>query len=436
MIKYDTIIYIFYKKGSIVRTKTKGIHFGYNKDSQKTMSVPIYMSTAYEFDNIDYASDLFSLKQEGNIYTRLNNPTTDIFEKRMASMEGATYALATSSGMSAIFYALVNCANINDNILCAKQLYGGSITQSTHTLKRFGIEARFFDVHNIDELESLIDDNTKAIFFESLSNPSIDIADIEAITKIADKYNIISIVDNTVATPILCKPFSFGADVVVHSASKYTTGQGIAIGGILIESDNIKNKIKNNKRYPHFNTPDESYHSLVFADKKNPFCLRARLVLLRDLGGVLSPFNSWIFIQGLETLYMRMKEHSKNALKIAQFLNSHPKIKKVSYPSLEEDKNYKNAQKYLKKGMASGLLSFEVDNFEIAKNIANNTKIFTIVANIGDSKSIITHPASTTHQQLNSKEMQECGISESLIRLSVGLECADDLIEDLQQAIK
>jgi O-acetylhomoserine (thiol)-lyase len=310
--------------------QTSALHAGYEKDSQSTMAVPIYQSTAYEFRDVEHAANLFALKELGNIYTRLNNPTTDVFEKRFAQLEGGHAALATSSGMSAIFYAIANVAEAGDNIVCASQLYGGTLTQTAHTLKRFGIEARFFDVHAPSQIEALVDEKTKAIFFESLTNPSIDVADIEAIVAIANKHNIITIVDNTVATPAICNPIKHGVDVTVHSASKYTTGQGLAIGGIMVEREGILEKIKDNPRYYHFNEPDESYHGLVYVDVPLPiFTLRARLSLLRDLGAVVSPFNSWLFIQGLETLSLRMKEHSNNALAVATFLESHPKVKKV-----------------------------------------------------------------------------------------------------------
>ena len=417
--------------------QTLALHAGYEKDTQGTMAVPIYQTTAYEFRDVEHAANLFALKELGNIYTRLNNPTTDVFEKRFAALEGGEAAIATASGMSAIFFALVNAAEAGDNIICANQLYGGSLTLSAHTLKRFGIEARFFDVHKPKQIEALVDENTKAIFFESLTNPSIDVADIEAITTIANKYNILTIVDNTVATPVLCRPFKFGADITVHSASKYTTGQGLAIGGILVERKGLVNKLKNNPRYSHFNKPDASYHGLVYTDVGlPPYTLRTRLSLLRDLGAVVAPFNAWLFIQGIETLALRMREHSKNALMLAEFLESHPKVKKVNYPGLESNPNYKNAQKYFQDGLCSGLLSFEVENFDEATKVVNATKLYSLVVNIGDSKSIITHPASTTHQQLSHEELIACGVPEGLIRISCGLESIKDLIEDLSQALE
>jgi len=416
--------------------QTLALHAGYEKDAQGTMAVPIYQTTAYEFRDVEHAANLFALKELGNIYTRLNNPTTEVFEKRFATLEGGEAALATASGMSAIFFAMVNAAEAGDNIVCAKQLYGGSLTQTAHTLKRFGIEARFFDVHNMIELESLIDKKTKVIFFESLTNPSIDVADIEAITAIANAHGILTVVDNTVATPVLCRPFEWGADITVHSASKYTTGQGLAIGGILVERKGLNEKLKANPRYAHFNEPDASYHGLIYTETGLPaFTLRARLALLRDLGAALSPFNAWLFIQGMEHLSLRMKEHSRNALMLAEFLEAHPKVKKVNYPGLKSNANFANAQKYFEDGLCSGLLSFEVSSLEEAEKIVNATKLYSLVVNIGDSKSIITHPASTTHQQLSHEELVACGVPEGLIRISVGLESPKDLIADLAQAL-
>lgn len=417
--------------------QTKALHSGYEKDAQGTMAVPIYMSTAYEFRDVEHAANLFALKELGNIYTRLNNPTTDVFEKRFAEIEGGEAAIATASGMSAIFYAIANSAEAGDNIVCAKQLYGGSLTLNAHTFKRFGIESRFFNVHEPKEMEALIDDKTKVIFFESLTNPSIDVADIEAITKIANKHGILTVVDNTVATPVLCRPFEFGADITVHSTSKYTTGQGLAIGGILVEREGLLDKLKGNPRYPHFNEPDASYHGLVYVDVPlPPFTLRTRLSLLRDIGAVSSPFNSWLFIQGLEHLSLRMREHSKNALELATFLESHPKVNRVNYPGLKSNSNYENAQKYFEGGACSGLLSFEVNSLEEATKIVNATELYSLVVNIGDSKSIITHPASTTHQQLNSEELAACGVPAGLIRISCGLESIKDLIADIKQALE
>jgi len=420
-----------------MKQQTKALHAGYEKDSQSTMAVPIYQTTAYEFRDVEHAANLFALKELGNIYTRLNNPTTDVFEKRFTEMEEGKAAIATSSGMSAIFYAIANCAEAGDNIVCASQLYGGTLTQTAHTLKRFGIEARFFDVHDPEAILALVDNKTKVIFFETLTNPSIDVADIARISAIANTYGIITVVDNTVATPVLCQPFKHGVDVTVHSASKYTTGQGLAIGGIMVERKGLVEKLRGNPRYPQFNEPDASYHGLVYVDVPlPPFSLRARLSLLRDLGAVVSPFNSWLFIQGLETLPLRMREHSHNAQIVAEFLENHPMVKKVNYPGLKSNSNYANAQRYFEGGQSSGLLSFEVESFEMAKKIVDAVKIFSLVVNIGDSKSIITHPASTTHQQLSHDELMACGVPEGLIRLSIGLESPIDLMDDLKQALE
>ena len=418
-----------------MQEQTLAIHAGYEKDAQGTMAVPIYQTTAYEFRDTEHAANLFALKELGNIYTRLMNPTTDVFEKRFNALEHGGGAVGTASGMAAIFYAIANVAEAGDNIIVAKQVYGGTTTLTGHTIKRFGIETRYFNINEPSQIEALIDEKTKIILFESITNPSIDVADFETIVAIAEKHNIITCVDNTVATPIYCKPLTLGCDVVVHSASKYTTGQGLAIGGIVIERENLVEKIKGNPRYAHFNEPDESYHGLIYSDLPLPlFTLRIRLALLRDLGATPSPFNSWLYIQGLETLPLRMKQHSSSALKIAKYLESHPKVKKVNYPGLESNSNYALAQKYFPKGQ-SGLLSFEVETKEEAQAIADATDIFKVVVNIGDSKSIITHPASTTHQQLSAQELIDAGIPAGLIRLSVGLEDTEDLIADLEKAL-
>jgi len=418
-----------------MKEQTLAIHAGYDKDSMGTMAVPIYQTTAYEFRDTEHAANLFALKELGNIYTRLMNPTTDVFEKRFNALEQGGGAVGTASGMAAIFYAIANVAEAGDNIIVASQVYGGTTTLTGHTIKRFGIETRYFNVNNPAEIEALVDEKTKIILFESITNPSIDVADFEAIVAIAKKHNIITCVDNTVATPILCKPLTLGCDIVVHSTSKYTTGQGLAIGGIIVERENLVELIKGNPRYAHFNEPDASYHGLVYSDLPLPlFTLRVRLALLRDLGAAPSPFNSWLYIQGLETLPLRMKQHSASALAIAQYLESHPKVKSVNYPGLASNANHALAKKYFPKG-TSGLLSFEVESKEMAQAIADKTKIFKVVVNIGDSKSIITHPASTTHQQLSAQELVACGIPAGLIRLSVGLEDTEDLIADLEQAL-
>jgi O-acetylhomoserine (thiol)-lyase len=415
--------------------ETLALHAGYEKDSQGTMAVPIYMSTAYEFRDSEHAANLFALKELGNIYTRLMNPTSAVFEKRFAELEGGVAAIATASGMSAIFSSIVNLCEAGDNILVANAVYGGTSTLTDHTIKRFGIETRKFDVTDPSNLEELIDEKTKLILFESLSNPNLQVADFDTIVSVANKHKIITIVDNTVATPMLCNPIALGCDVVVHSTSKYTTGQGLALGGIIVDSATSGEKIKGNSRYAHFNEPDDSYHGLVYSDLPfPPFIMRILLCVLRDLGAAPSPFNSWLMIQGLETLNLRIQQHSNSALKVAQFLEGCDKVVKVNYPGLKSDSNNERAVKYLQNG-ASGLLSFEVKDLATAKSIVDNIEIFSCVVNIGDSKSIITHPASTTHQQLSAQELAQAGIGEGLIRLSIGLENADDLINALKKVL-
>ncbi len=417
--------------------ETLAIHSHYNQDNEKTMNVPLYMTTAYNFQTTEFAASSFRLEQgTDHVYTRVGNPTNAIFEQRVAELEGGSGALATSSGMSAIFYAILNIAEAGDNIIASNQLYGGTITLFTQTLKKLGIEVRFFNLDNVESIKNLIDEKSRCIFFESISNPSIELPDFEAIVNLANHYNLLTIADNTVATPILCQPLHLGVDVAVHSASKYFTGQGTAIGGVIVERKNLAHKFVNNPRYRYFNEPEPSYQGLVFTNcpaSSIVFTFRARMVLLRDTGGCLSPFNAWIFIQGIETLSLRVRQHSTNALDIAHWLETQTIVKKVNYPLLPSHKHHTLANSYLKNG-ASGLISFEVENFEVAKAILDNVKLFSIVANIGDSKSIINHSASTTHQQLSKEELLKAGVSEGLIRLSIGLEHSDDLIVDLKQA--
>ncbi|RUM63647.1 MAG: bifunctional O-acetylhomoserine aminocarboxypropyltransferase/cysteine synthase [Sulfurimonas sp.] len=416
--------------------ETLALHSGYHQEGLGTMAVPLYQTTAYDFKTAERAANLFALKELGPIYTRLNNPTTEVLETRIAAVEKGAAAIATSSGQAAIFNAVANLAEAGDNIIVAEKVYGGATTLLTHTLKRFGITAKVFDSDSADDLEALIDEKTKAVFFESLSNPNISIANVEKIAAIANRYDVITICDNTVATPILFNPLTKGVDVVVHSASKYITGQGLAIGGLIVEREGLNDKLIGNVRYAQFNEPDESYHGLVYADLPFPiFTLRVRLSLIRDIGAAQAPFNSWLFIQGLETLAIRMQKHSENTLKVAQFLAAHPKVLKVNYPGLEGDLYHKRAKEQFKEGMASGLLSFDVGDFETAEHILNTTELFAVVVNIGDSKSIITHPASTTHMQVPPADLAKAGVTEGLVRLSVGLEDADDLIEDLAKAL-
>ncbi len=416
---------------------TIGVHAGYDKNfGLGTTSVPIYQTTAYNFRDAEHAANLFALKELGPIYSRLTNPTVEVFEKRFAEIEGGVAALATASGASAIFYSIINVAEAGDNVVISDNLYGGSITLLTHTIKRMGIEARVFKSSDASNLEDLIDDKTKAIFFESLANPQITITDIEKTVEVAKKHKVLTICDNTVATPILFEPFKWGIDVSVHSASKYTNGQGSALGGVIVEREGLNDFIKGNDRYYHFNTPDESYHGLVYSDLPLPnFTLRVRLALLRDIGASLSAHSAWILIQGLETLTLRMEKHSSNALEVAKFLELHPKVQAVSYPGLANNSEYEKAQKYFKDGKASGLISFEVESFEEAKRVIDSIELFGVVVNIGDSKSLITHPASTTHSQLSQEELLKVGINPSSIRLSIGIEDSEDLIAALEKVL-
>ena len=421
-----------------MQKETIAIHAGYNKkQGNGEMAVPISQTTAYAFRDSEHAANLFALKELGPIYTRLTNPTTDVLEQRFAALEGGAAAICVSSGQAAIFYAVSNVAEAGDNIIISDKLYGGAITLLTYTLKRFGISAKVFKSDDASNLEELIDNKTKAIFFESLSNPQIAIADVEKIVEIAKRHGVLTICDNTVASAALFNPISWGIDVVVHSTSKYTNGQGTTIGGIIVERDGLAEFFKaNENRYSHFTTPDESYHGLVYTDVPLPnFCLRVRLSLLRDIGATQSPHNSWLLIQTLETLGLRVDKHSDNALEVAKFLESHPKVKAVNYPGLESNKYYAKAQKYFKGGKSSGLISFDVESFEEAKRIIDSVKLFSVVVNIGDSKSLITHPASTTHSQMSPEELIKAGVNPVTVRLSIGLENPIDLIEDLTQAL-
>ncbi|ELZ6081886.1 O-acetylhomoserine aminocarboxypropyltransferase/cysteine synthase [Campylobacter coli] len=417
--------------------ETLALHGAYNFDTQRSISVPIYQNTAYNFENLDQAAARFNLQELGNIYSRIGNPTSDVLGQRLANVEGGAFGIPVSSGMAACFYALVNLASSGDNVAYSNKIYGGTQTLISHTLKNFGIEAREFDIDDLDSLEKVIDQNTKAIFFESLSNPQIAIADIEKITQIAKKHKIATICDNTVATPFLLQPFKHGVDVIVHSLSKYVSGQGSALGGVLIERKDLNDLLKNNDRYKAFNTPDPSYHGLNLNTLDLPiFSIRIIITWLRDLGASLAPQNAWLLLQGLETLAVRIEKHSQNAEKVANFLNSHPDIKGVNYPTLASNAYHNLFKKYFDKKLASGLLSFEARDYEHARRICDKTQLFLLAANLGDSKSLIIHPASTTHSQLSEEELQKAGIKKTTVRLSVGLENSDDLIADLKQAIE
>lgn len=417
--------------------ETLALHGAYNFDTQRSISVPIYQNTAYNFENLDQAAARFNLQELGNIYSRIGNPTSDVLGQRLANVEGGAFGIPVSSGMAACFYALVNLASSGDNVAYSNKIYGGTQTLISHTLKNFGIEAREFDIDDLDSLEKVIDQNTKAIFFESLSNPQIAIADIEKITQIAKKHKIATICDNTVATPFLFQPFKHGVDIIVHSLSKYVSGQGSALGGALIERKDLNDLLKNNDRYKTFNTPDPSYHGLNLNTLDLPiFSIRIIITWLRDLGASLAPQNAWLLLQGLETLAVRIEKHSQNAKKVANFLNSHPDIKGVNYPTLASNAYHNLFKKYFDKNFASGLLSFEARDYEHARRICDKTQLFLLAANLGDSKSLIIHPASTTHSQLSEEELQKAGIKKTTVRLSIGLENSDDLIADLKQAIE
>ncbi|EAK0254860.1 TPA: O-acetylhomoserine aminocarboxypropyltransferase/cysteine synthase [Campylobacter coli] len=417
--------------------ETLALHGAYNFDTQRSISVPIYQNTAYNFENLDQAAARFNLQELGNIYSRLSNPTSDVLGQRLANVEGGAFGIPVSSGMAACFYALINLASSGDNVAYSNKIYGGTQTLISHTLKNFGIEAREFDIDDLDSLEKVIDQNTKAIFFESLSNPQIAIADIEKITQIAKKHKIATICDNTVATPFLLQPFKHGVDIIVHSLSKYVSGQGSALGGALIERKDLNDLLKNNDRYKTFNTPDPSYHGLNLNTLDLPiFSIRIIITWLRDLGASLAPQNAWLLLQGLETLAVRIEKHSQNAEKVANFLNSHPDIKGVNYPTLASNAYHNLFKKYFDKNFASGLLSFEARDYEHARRICDKTQLFLLAANLGDSKSLIIHPASTTHSQLSEEELQKAGIKKTTVRLSIGLENSDDLIADLKQAIE
>ncbi|NLY04237.1 MAG: aminotransferase class I/II-fold pyridoxal phosphate-dependent enzyme [Campylobacter sp.] len=421
-----------------MQKETLALHAGYDsKEGYASMAVPIYQTTAYNFGTTKLAAKRFLLEDLGQIYSRITNPTVEVFEKRVAILEDGASAIAVSSGQAAIFAAVINIAHVGDNILVSDKIYSNVLLN--HTLKNFGITSKLFDAENPENLETLIDENTKAIFFESLSNPQISVAQTKQIADIANKHKLITIVDNTVATPVLFNPIKHGVDIVVHSASKYISGQGLTISGVIISSAKTNDKLVGNKRYAHFNEPDPSYHGLVYAELKDTFdiyTLKIRFGALREIGITLSAMGAFQLIQGLETLDLRVRKHSENALKVAQWLEKHPKVKKVNYPGLKSSKHYNYIKENFTNSLASGLLSFELDSFDTAVKVIDNTKIFSVVVNIGDSKSIITHPASSTHSQLSQEELKRAGFSKELVRISVGLENINDLLDDLDQALK
>jgi len=418
------------------KLETLALHGGQEVDPVTgSRAVPIYQTTSYVFRDADHAANLFALKEFGNIYTRIMNPTQDVFEKRVALLEGGVGALATSSGQAAITFAILNIAHAGDEIVASSSLYGGTYNLFQHTLPKLGITVHFVDQSNPENFRTKINDKTKAVFVETIGNPRIDVADLEAIAAIAHENGIPLIVDNTFATPILCRPFDHGADIVVHSTTKFIGGHGTSIGGIIVDSGKFD---WNNGKFPGLTTPDPSYHGVVYTEAVGnlAYIIKARVQLQRDIGAAVSPFNAFLFLQGLETLHLRIERHSQNALAVAQFLQQHPQVEWVSYPGLEGDSQYKLAQKYLPKGQGA-ILTFEVKGGVAAgRKLIESVQLFSHLANVGDSKSLIIHPASTTHQQLTEAEQRKAGVTPGLIRLSVGTEAIDDILQDLDQALK
>ncbi|CAL8896440.1 O-acetyl-L-homoserine sulfhydrylase [Bacillus pumilus] len=418
------------------RLETKAIHAGQELDSATySRAVPIYQTSSFGFRDSEHAANLFGLQEPGNIYSRIMNPTNDVFEKRIAELEGGIGALAVSSGQAATTYSILNIAGAGDEIVSSSSLYGGTYNLFAHTLKKLGITVKFVDSSNLEELEAAITDKTKAVYAESIGNPKGDILHIEAISAIAHKHHIPLIVDNTLASPYLLRPIEFGADIVVHSATKFIGGHGTSIGGVIVDSG--KFPWADSDKFKGLTEPDPSYHGLTYTEAigEAAYITKARVQLLRDLGAALSPFNSFLLLQGLETLHLRLERHSENALKTAQFLQDHPLVDWVSYPGLESHESHELAQTYLPKGQGA-ILTFGIKGGrEAGKKLIDSVKLFSHLANVGDSKSLIIHPASTTHQQLSGAEQKATGVTPELIRLSVGTEAIEDIIADLEQAI-
>ncbi|WP_307548724.1 homocysteine synthase [Paenibacillus sp. V4I5] len=416
--------------------ETLAIHAGQQVDpTTNSRAVPIYQTTSYVFNDTDHAANLFALKEFGNIYTRIMNPTTDVFEKRIAALEGAPAALAVASGQAAITFSILNIAEVGDEIVSASSLYGGTYNLFSNTLPKLGITVKFVDPSNPENFRGAITDKTKAIYAESIGNPKGDILDIEAVAAIAHENGIPLIIDNTFPSPYLLRPIEHGADIVVHSATKFIGGHGTTIGGVIVDSGKFDWAASG--KFPGLTKPDPSYNGVVYTEAVGPiaYIIKARVQLLRDLGASLSPNSSFLLLQGLETLHLRLERHSSNALKVAQFLESHESVEWVSYAGLESHPSYKLAQKYLPKGQGA-ILSFGIKGgMESGKKLIHSVKLFSHLANVGDSKSLIIHPASTTHAQLNEQEQVSAGVSPGLIRLSVGTEAIEDIIYDLEQAI-
>lgn len=420
-----------------MKAETIAIHAGYSPEATtKSVAVPIYQTTSYSFDNTQHGADLFDLKVQGNIYTRIMNPTTAVLEQRVAELEGGIGGVALASGMAAITYAIQTITEAGDNIASVSTLYGGTYNLFAHTLPKQGIEVRFFDYLQPEQLDKLIDAKTKLVFVESIGNPLGNIIDIEKISEIAHRHGIPVIVDNTVATPILHRPFEHGADIVIHSLTKYIGGHGTSVGGIVIDSGKFPWG-EHAERFAVLNTPDPSYHGVNYVEALGAaaYIARLRVVPLRNTGAAISPFNAFLILQGLETLALRIERHSDNALKIAQYLNTHPKVKWVNYAGLTDHPQHALVAKYLS-GKASGILTFGVqDGREGGTRFIDALQLFTRLVNIGDAKSLATHPATTTHRQLNNEELKQAGVSEDMVRLSIGIEHVDDLIADLEQAL-
>ena len=415
---------------------TKALHAGYDPSQNAgTRAVPIYQSTAYVFNDSDHAANLFSLAETGNIYTRINNPTNDILEQRLAALEGGIASVVTSSGTSAIATTLLTLLKSGDHIVASSSLYGGTYNLLSVTLPRHGITTTFVDPSDSENFKEAAQENTRAFFIESLGNPKLDVLDIKAISNEAKAYKVPLIVDNTVATPYLLNPIEHGANIVIHSLTKYINGNGTALGGVIIDAGKFD---WTNGKFPEFTEPSPGYHGLVYSEvlESASFIAKVRIEGLRDYGSSLSPFNAFQIIQGLETLELRIKKHSENALALAKWLQKQDIVSWVNYPGLETSPYKKLSEEYLPKGQ-SGLVTFGVKGgYEIAKNVVDQTKLFSLLANIGDTKSLIIHPASTTHQQLSTDSQILTGVSKDLIRLSVGLEDIDDLKADLEQAFK
>ncbi|HHY45941.1 MAG TPA: homocysteine synthase [Firmicutes bacterium] len=423
--------------------ETIAIHGGQVPDpATNARAVPIYQTTSYVFNSVEHAANLFSLKEFGNIYSRIMNPTTDVLEKRLAALEGGTAALAVASGQAAITLAILNITRAGQNIVSTSYLYGGTYNLFHYTFARLGIEVRFVDSSNPENFERAIDENTRLLYTESVGNPKNNVDDFEEIARIAHDHGIPFFVDNTVTTPYLFRPFEHGADVVVHSLTKFIGGHGTSIGGAIVDSGKFN---WNNGKFPEITEPDPSYHGLSYWDAFGlhdkaavpgiAYILKARVQLLRDLGPSLSPFNSFLFLQGLETLPLRMRQHCENALKVAQWLESHPAVSWVNYPGLPSHPDYERAKRYLPRGQGA-IIGFGIKGGrEAGIRLINSVKLFSHLANIGDAKSLIIHPASTTHQQLTPDEQLSTGVTDDFVRLSIGLENVDDVIEDLDQAL-